>query len=287
VTLIEVVVVIAIIAVIASMTLAGVQRVRAAAARVACANNMKQVALATHSYHDAQQKLPPGVVIEPNSPQQYMSWLTRLLPYIEQTPMWDEAVRSYRSNPNPFDRDNPHPLLSTSVKLYVCPADDRVSTAHRSHGRLVAFTSYLGVNGTNVTRGDGLLGLNSTVSFSAVSDGLSNTLLCGERPPSADFFYGWWYVGAGQTNTGSCDMHLGVTEIILRPKVFPNCPRGPYHFQPGSLDDCHQFHFWSFHPGGAHFALADGSVRFLKYTADPVMPALATRAGGEAVTVPE
>ena len=50
---------------------------------------------------------------------------------------------------------------------------------------------------------------------------------------------------------------------------------------------CLRFHFWSVHPGGAHFAFADGSVRFLKYSADEIMPALATRAGGEAVTVPD
>ena len=66
------------------------------------------------------------------------------------------------------------------------------------------------------------------------------------------------------------------------------CSKGPFHFVAGRADDlCSAFHFWSPHPGGANFAFCDGSVRFLSYSADPVMPALATRAGGETVNVPE
>lgn len=65
------------------------------------------------------------------------------------------------------------------------------------------------------------------------------------------------------------------------------CQNGPYLFQPGDLrNNCDSFHFWSTHPGGANFAFADGSVRFLSYSADPIMPALATRSGGETVEIP-
>ena len=72
------------------------------------------------------------------------------------------------------------------------------------------------------------------------------------------------------------------------PWLGKTCPRGPYHFTAGDPNDtCDAFHFWSFHSGGAHFLFCDGSVRFLAYSADPIMPALATRAGGEAVTVPD
>ena len=66
------------------------------------------------------------------------------------------------------------------------------------------------------------------------------------------------------------------------------CPPGPYHFVEGRFtEQCDLFHYWSPHPGGANFGFCDGSVRFLAYSADPILPALATRAGGEAVTVPD
>ena len=68
----------------------------------------------------------------------------------------------------------------------------------------------------------------------------------------------------------------------------PRCGPGPYQFQPGDFkNQCDAFHFWSPHPGGANFAFADGSVHFLTYSADAILPALATRAGGEVATVPD
>jgi prepilin-type processing-associated H-X9-DG protein len=67
----------------------------------------------------------------------------------------------------------------------------------------------------------------------------------------------------------------------------PDCPVGPYRFTDGDIDNnCDTFHFWSLHPGGAGFAFCDGSVRFLRYDADALMPALASRAGGETVEIP-
>ena len=65
------------------------------------------------------------------------------------------------------------------------------------------------------------------------------------------------------------------------------CDDGPYHFQPGRIDNqCDAFHFWSFHPGGGHFLFADCSVHFIKYEAHGVLPALATRAGREPASLP-
>lgn len=124
----------------------------------------------------------------------------------------------------------------------------------------------------------------SRTRLTAVADGASNTLLVGERPPSADMVYGWWYAGTGQRGSGQLDSHLGVAERNYFGTLYRNCPRGPYSFSAGSLkNDCDAFHFWSPHSGGANFALADGSVRFLPYSAEPVMIPLATRSGGEAV----
>jgi prepilin-type processing-associated H-X9-DG protein len=78
-------------------------------------------------------------------------------------------------------------------------------------------------------------------------------------------------------------MLLGVRERNVLGTRYP-CPPGPYEFGPGRFDNqCDMFHFWSPHPGGANFLFADGSVRLIRYTARDVMPALATRAGGEVV----
>ncbi|MGL4549883.1 MAG: DUF1559 domain-containing protein, partial [Gemmataceae bacterium] len=118
-----------------------------------------------------------------------------------------------------------------------------------------------------------------------ITDGASNTLLVGERPPSADGSLGWWYAGEGQGKEGSGDMVLGAREVNAT--IYGRgCPRGPYHFGPGRFDDqCAAFHFWSPHSGGAQFLFADASCRFLSYAADALVPALATRAGSEAVVV--
>jgi prepilin-type processing-associated H-X9-DG protein len=77
-----------------------------------------------------------------------------------------------------------------------------------------------------------------------------------------------------------------VRELNTLGKRYP-CSPGPYEFARGRIDNpCDLFHFWSFHPGGANFALADGSVRFLPYSANALLPALATRSGGEPITLP-
>src|SRR5262249_28649516 len=100
----------------------------------------------------------------------------------------------------------------------------------------------------------------------------SQTVMVGERPPSADFRYGWWYAGDGQGDTGSADMLLGVRERNMADDdTFRGCPAGPYNFKAGELaNQCDALHFWSLHAGGAHFLFADGSVHFLSYSADHI-----------------
>ena len=111
--------------------------------------------------------------------------------------------------------------------------------------------------------------------------------MIGERPPPADFRLGWWYRGFGFAKTGAGEMILGVADWNDG-SPYLKCRDGPYSFQSGKIaDDCDLFHFWSLHTGGANFAFADGSVRFLSYAADSVLPALSTRAGGESVTLPD
>jgi prepilin-type processing-associated H-X9-DG protein len=153
-------------------------------------------------------------------------------------------------------------------------------------GHYVALTSYLGCSGINYTKLDGVLFRGSRIRLTDVMDGTANTLLAGERPPSADFWYGWWYAASGFFGTATADLVLGVREISNDGDYTRGCTP-PYPFAPGRFDQqCDLFHYWSPHIGGAHFVLCDGSVRFLSYSADAILPALATRSGGEPVELP-
>jgi prepilin-type N-terminal cleavage/methylation domain-containing protein/prepilin-type processing-associated H-X9-DG protein len=289
-TLLELLVVLAILGVLIGLLLPAVQKVRDAANRTRCTNNLKQIGLALHQYHDANNGLPPGQRSLTNPDRlPYSGWTLSILPYVEQGALHQAALAAYAASSNPF-RPTPHPGLSAPVWLFACPSDPRTPgplTSQRSN-ELVAFTCYLGVSGQDYSTRDGVLFQDSRVRIADITDGTSNTLLLGERPPSADLQFGWWYAGVGQKGTGSADLVLGVLEQNLQPvSSTSSCGPGAYSFSPGGLDDpCAMFHFWSPHLGGAHFALADGSVRFLRYSAAPLLPALASRAGGEDETLP-
>jgi prepilin-type N-terminal cleavage/methylation domain-containing protein/prepilin-type processing-associated H-X9-DG protein len=292
-TLVECLVAIAIIGVVMALGVSAIQRVRDVAARAGCSNNLRQIGLAAHGYHGTMGKFPPGVVA--NAPQDdypypFMSWLTPLLTYLEQDPIWMQAQEDYARAPNPFRARPPHAGLSTVVTIFGCPADWRVHEVQNPKSDpnvFVALTSYLGVEGLDLYSHDGVLFADSAVRFSDITDGTSATVFAGERPPSLDLQFGWWYAGAGQSGTGSADMVLGVEELNVSEGVQTSCPNGVYKFGPGDLTNkCDVFHFWSLHRGGANFLFADGSVRFLDYSAAPFMPALASRAGGEASSLP-
>jgi prepilin-type processing-associated H-X9-DG protein len=282
-------VVIAIIAILIGLLLPAVQKVREAAARAKCQNNLKQFGLALHHYHDTARALPPGLSVQADRGRfPYLGWLARVLPQVEQDSLWRAVEAAFASDPAPltFYGHAPHlPLLATPVALFACPSDGRVPGPVPVSGNPVAFTSYLGVEGTDQFRKGGMLYLDSSVRLTQATDGTSQTLLVGERPPSSDFRLGWWYRGWGQAQDGSAEMVLGAREWNTSR---PSCPPGPYQFGPGRVDQlCDVFHFWSLHPGGANFLFADGSVHFLAYSARDILPALATRAGGEVVALPD
>ncbi len=285
-TLVEMLVVIGILVVLVGLIVPAVQRVRDAAANTRCQNNLRQMGLALNQYHDSKGSLPPGVRGYP-SDYPFMTWMVRILPFVEQDALWKQAQAAYAVDLD-FRNDPPHPF-ATVMSLYGCPADPRSGQVGLAFGKFhVGFTSYLGVEGKNQVRRDVCLYLNSAVQLTSISDGTSNTLLVGERPPSADGIFGWWYGGWGQSQDGSADMVLGVRE--QNTYLAGICPPGPYTFGPGRLDnECDTLHFWSPHlGGGANFLFADGSVHFLTYSAaTPIMTALASRGGGEAVSLPD
>ncbi len=287
-SLIELIVAIAILALLLGLLLPAIQSVRASAARAACQSNMRQVGLATHTYHDAHQHFPEGHIPRgPNESFPLSGWLMRLLPFIEQTGLWERTREAYATHrADPFQP--PHDGGTTVVTGYTCPADARSHAVQTTYStRRVALTNYLAVAGRSLQTRDGIYYSRSRSRVSDVVDGTSSTLAFGERPVSPDFWYGWWYAGTGQKGTGSLDAVLGVREVRIIDHVpVRTCPDGPYEFRPtNQTDPCGVFHFWSLHNGGANFAFADGSVRFLQYSANDAMPALATRAGGETTTL--
>jgi prepilin-type N-terminal cleavage/methylation domain-containing protein len=287
-SLVELLVVLGVISLLLSLLLPAIQKVRAAADKMYCSNNLKQIGLACHMFHNDYAAFPAGVKstkVTETYPR--MSWLAQILPYIERDDVWRQTIVAYSKDRVAFN-DPPHIGLSTVIKAFACPSDERVhSTQLTFKGQTVALTSYVGVLGRDYLRADGILFLDSKTKIAAIHDGISNTILVGERPPSADFWYGWWYAGFGQNGTGSLDMLLGASELNAGGGFVAAFPLGPYAFMPGNpSNQIDVFHFWSLHPSGAYFLMGDASVHFLNYGAAPILPALSTRNGGEPVEIP-
>ncbi len=290
-TLIELIVVIAIVGILMGLLLPAVQNVRAAAARIRCGNQMRQLALAAHQFHDTFETLPPAFNGRGNTSR--LNWHVKLLPFVEQDAAWQATLADFQREPNPYSQTKPHVNFDKLFAAYECPADARTSTAwtvHTFNGhRRVSVSSYLGNSGAANGDRQGVIYRNSRVGLVHVSDGTSNTLLMAERPPSYNLLYGWWYAGAGQDGRGSLDSVLAARERNL--SVYPSyqsCGPGPFPMKSHRVDDpCSAFQYWSLHANGLNLAFCDGSVRFSSYSIDSVLPELATRHGGETVAVPD
>jgi prepilin-type N-terminal cleavage/methylation domain-containing protein/prepilin-type processing-associated H-X9-DG protein len=283
-TLVELLIAVAISATLAALMVPAVVRVRAAAEATACRSNLRQVALALLGHHDRAGRFPSGMTRHdppnglPRPPAPYddhyrycgfWPWSVFILPELEQGVVF--ARIDWRSFPWH------QPVGATPMPVYRCPSDVHVGRHYSLGGHAVALTSYLGTTGTDQYAQNGVLTVNGRVRVTDVVDGTSHTAVVGERPPAANAWFGWWAGGMGEAphRLGTSDTLLGVAERRL-----PADP--PAEFRAGSLNDPtyqHLRHYWSFHPGGAHFAFADGSVRLLQYGQS--INALATRSGAD------
>jgi prepilin-type N-terminal cleavage/methylation domain-containing protein len=268
-TLVELLVVMAIMATLAALMLPAVQGAREAARRTTCENNLKQYGLALHAYHAAFRTFPIG-----NVENKWWGFQARLLPNLESRNLYE--VIDFNSPQDCFvfcealaERDPGRHVESVDM----CPDDPnagKIWYAYPGFGQH-GCTSYFGMMGTSSGARDGILFSGGQVSMAKITDGASHTIIMGERGTPDDLLWGWPYCGYGYDGTGDGD-NLNSTQLGL---------------SAGLPDGSHNLHYWSYHPGMAHFILADGSGRALRYEIDfNVFQALSTRAGGEIVSVP-
>jgi prepilin-type N-terminal cleavage/methylation domain-containing protein/prepilin-type processing-associated H-X9-DG protein len=307
-TLVELLVVIAIIAVLIGLLVPAVQKVRAAAARIRCANNLHQIALAAHNYHGDMGRFPTGAhlpVYVGDRPTGGTNLWVDLLPYFEQDNLhkqWD----------NFDDRNNvaggTNATQAQVLKILLCPSDPlpqpvvQLTTPNAPPWSLgfYGMSSYGGNAGKRSVKAgtappwpgmtkDGIFYIDSCVRFADITDGTSNTLLFGERyhlDPQYDLQHDIYWPGsspmAQEGRWAEVAYQASVANVMLSTPV-------PINYQMSPAGDFTAVEnricaFGSGHPGGANFAFADGSVRFVSQSiALATLQALSTRGGGEVV----
>ena len=280
-TLIELLVVIAIIAILIALLVPAVQKVREAAARTQCQNNLKQIALALHNFHDTNKKLPPPRG-DLQSPLQitvftvYGGWMCSIMSFAEQDNLY-KAIKPF-TQPAPLGFFNNY---EKPINIYRCPSDPRGVDETPNGGNM---TNYLGVTGADTSStaqingpSNGIFNINSKgMTLVSITDGTSNTLMVGERPPAKDKFWGWWSVS-------DYDCLLSTNQLY---SFYGGCTF-PGIFRPDNLNGTcggGTNHFWSHHTNGANWALGDASVRFMSYSSQPITIPMATRDGNEVFT---
>jgi prepilin-type processing-associated H-X9-DG protein len=300
VTVVELLVVIGVVGILTGLLLPAVQAARESARRTQCLNNLRQIGLALHLHHDIHGCIPPNRATgKPHDPSLLLHWTALILPQMEQASLWTRSEDACRIDPISY-HNPPHVGHATVVHSYVCPSDSRLFVPLlMTNDERAAFASYLGVSGSlhGATRiqgpgrtlllpASGVLGSRPGTRFAEITDGMTQTLMVGERPPPASLEAGRWYssFGHGATFPGPDGAMLIPQSVLFVEDV---CYSSGPGFGPGRIDNsCDRFHFWSLHPGGANFLFADASARYLSYTAALIMPALATRSGNETVEIP-
>jgi prepilin-type N-terminal cleavage/methylation domain-containing protein/prepilin-type processing-associated H-X9-DG protein len=302
-SLIELLVVIAIIAILVSLLMAAVQKAREAANRTACLNNLHQMALACHEYHDTANTFPISHSYEaeptnPVAPYTGRGWIIECMPYLEQTNLYDQLAPSLQTHVwDPACVG----AMATVIKEIRCPSDPDADTIGKTKylelynmwwSNPVAVTNYKGVIGYNQMNGtttyeaqlgpyavgapdnvatignQGIFFRNTyqtPITIESVTDGTSNTLMIGEDLPKYNYHSVAYYANG---DYASCYAPLNT-----RPPDPSNWPDAIY--------------FRSNHTSGVNFAFVDGSVQFISNNINMgVLHGLSTRNGGENVARP-
>ena len=265
-TLIELLVVIAIIAVLIALLLPAVQQAREAARRTQCRNNLHQLGLALHNYHDTHSCFPPGFVRSTASAERGWSWAAMILPMLDETAVYNSC------NFNRGCTDDADHLANSTARYQVlgqfwCPSDPSPTWEANNWGH--SRSCYAANEGDcsstlNYTCQTGLMGRDSRVRMRDVRDGTSNTMAVGE-------------MNLLENSYRFCLANQYTSTIRMA-----NNPINAYY--PGNPTYAWQTAFGSFHEGGAFFCFADGAVRFLSENIDnTTYKALGTKAGNELI----
>lgn len=311
-TLVELLVVIAIIGVLVALLLPAVQAAREAARRTQCANNMKQLGIALHNFHDTFNKLPVGTHDDDNKSFCWRMWI---LPFAEQTPLYNQAVAAGMwvppqmgggSNGGSVDSipgseiagiTAVSDICKTKLNFYICPSDILPEKDNDGYYK----TNYCGNIGPvvgNITQCAGVKGRDQqgvllfandnndtwTGSLATLTDGTSNTIMVGEVTTTENIKQGLtndgrYPIWPSGNNNGGCNGTAGSAAVFRF--IDAN------YFINRKVGNESNMTFGSKHPGGAQFVLGDASIRFITENIDMVVyRAAGTSAGGEAEQLP-
>ncbi len=296
-TLIELLVVIAIIAILIALLVPAVQKVREAANRASCSNNLKQIGLALHSYHDARKKFPPGAAIDGADAGMGYSWQAHILPQIEQDNLYKivagTATGQLLTDSGGISDAPAVAAVVNAVPIYRCPSQPGPFQVTQS-SQASEITNYLGCAGNNAQdqTADTSVNRNRNGMFFAqlgvaplqgvriadITDGTSNTLLVGEAKSGS---------GAGFTRF----QNFSYQNDLSKGRYFAEtlCATGEDvggTITLRAINSNDDYAVSSFHPGGANVCLGDASVRFVSdNTSGPVWLAVGSRNGGEVPTL--
>jgi prepilin-type N-terminal cleavage/methylation domain-containing protein/prepilin-type processing-associated H-X9-DG protein len=293
-TLIELLVVIAIIAVLIGLLLPAVQKVRAAAARASCQNNLKQLGLALHNYHNANDSFPPG---QTDSPKKHI-WAAYVLPYLEQGNLY----QGYRFDVHWYDPAN-QPLVTIQLKVMQCPSAQPNRTETKSDRPVgVTWSAACGdygalgnvdealvtagfVPGPLPPRPNGVLVTAVGTRITDITDGTSQTVMVSEIAGRPDYYVTGRKTVAPDNPAFSPVYGAGWADWDNGFQLHGASPDGLTSPGPCAINCTNNKGFYSFHTGGANALMADGSVQFLREGLDiKVAAALVTRNGGEALS---